>query len=151
MIDSKKLSKQQKLEYIKTIVYDFSISAYNIASNTNLTEAGIARILKGIAKNPHESSLNEIISYFDTLHNGSVNVSEKHIVDSLNPYYIPPISIEIEIKNQKQKIIELKKKIEDCEKYIESLLTYQRDMIEQELMSIEQNKIYKNVDPENLP
>ncbi|RTY90657.1 hypothetical protein EKM01_09440 [Flavobacterium sp. RSP46] len=150
MIDSKKISKQQKLEYIKTTVYDFSISAYNIASNTNLTEAGIARILKGIAKNPHESSLNEIISYIHT-YNGPEDVNEKHIVDILNPYYTPPISIETEIKNQKQKIIELKKKIEECEKYIKSLLTYQKNMIELELNIIEQNTIYKNVDPENLP
>ena len=59
------LTKKEKLNFILEKIEELGFSAYEISKDTNLTEAGIARILKGVAKNPHETSLNEIILFLE--------------------------------------------------------------------------------------
>lgn len=59
------LSKKEKLNFILEKVSEMNLSAYTISQNTTLTEAGVARILKGLAKNPHENSLNAIIEFLE--------------------------------------------------------------------------------------
>lgn len=59
------LNRQQKLKFVLEEVEKLGLTAYDIAKKSNLTEAGIQRILKGTAKNPHENSLNEIITVIE--------------------------------------------------------------------------------------
>lgn len=59
------LTKKEKLSFILEETKKNEISAYEIAKKTNLTEAGVSRILNGIVKNPHENSLNTIIEYLE--------------------------------------------------------------------------------------
>lgn len=59
------LNKKEKLEFILQKVSELGFSAYEISKEIKLTEAGVARIIKGIAKNPHETSLDEIILFLE--------------------------------------------------------------------------------------
>lgn len=59
------LTKQEKLKIIRDKIKELNISAYEIAKNTSLTEAGIGKIINGIVKNPHENTLNSIIEYLN--------------------------------------------------------------------------------------
>lgn len=75
----KSLSKKEILEIILQKVKEYNISAYEISNNCNMTEAGVARILKGIAKNPHENSLNSILFYLDQKkYINDINKVEEH-------------------------------------------------------------------------
>ena len=57
------LSKEEKLNFILQEVEKNNISAYEISRNTNLTDAGVGRILNKTVKNPHENTLNAIIEF----------------------------------------------------------------------------------------
>jgi transcriptional regulator with XRE-family HTH domain len=59
------LSKKEKLEFILEKVSELGFSAYEISKEIKLTEAGVSRILKGIAKKPHETSLDEILLFLE--------------------------------------------------------------------------------------
>lgn len=59
------LTKQEKLKIILEKIKELNISAYEIAKNTSLTEAGIGKILNGSVKNPHENTLNSILQYLN--------------------------------------------------------------------------------------
>lgn len=63
------LTKEEKLNKIFEITKEFQITAYEISQNTNITEAGIQRILTGRTKNPHENSINEILAYLKSRYN----------------------------------------------------------------------------------
>ena len=120
-------NKKQKLFYIIDFVETLGLSAYHLSRNTNLTEAGILRILNGTVKNPHESTLNEIISYLDTIGTKTPN----KIVPLLNKKQESNIAIENKTElanemeeqiNELKKIILLSKKInEPCEHHEEML------------------------------
>lgn len=60
------LTKKQKLDFIKKTVVEQQIKAYEIAKNTKLSEAGIGKLLNGVVKNPHESTLDSIILYLES-------------------------------------------------------------------------------------
>lgn len=57
------LTKLQKLKFILETLAENKISAYEISKNTKLTEAGVSRIIRKVAKNPHESSLDQILEF----------------------------------------------------------------------------------------
>lgn len=59
------LTKKEKLNFVLEKIQELGLSAYEISNNTNFTEAGVARIIKGISKNPHENSLNELILFLE--------------------------------------------------------------------------------------
>ena len=59
------LTKQEKLRIILDKIKELNVSAYEIAKNTSLTEAGIGKILNGSVKNPHENTLNSILNYLN--------------------------------------------------------------------------------------
>lgn len=81
------LSKKEKLEFVLEKCKELSISAYEIAKNTSLTEAGIIRILNGTSKNPHENTLNSIILFLEKKVLGN-NVSENiHIIEEEKEVY----------------------------------------------------------------
>lgn len=87
------LSKKEKLEKVLEKVSEFGFSAYEISKEVNLTEAGIARILKGIAKNPHENSINEILLFLEK----KVLGSQIGKLEEEKPIYAPePSSFDIE-------------------------------------------------------
>lgn len=58
-------SKHEKINFIIEKVSEKNLSAYTISKNTTITHSGASRIIKGISKNPHENSLNEIIKYIE--------------------------------------------------------------------------------------
>lgn len=60
------MTKKEKLKFVLEKTKEMQISAYDIAKNTTLTEAGVGRILNGTSKNPQENSLNSIITYLET-------------------------------------------------------------------------------------
>lgn len=71
-----------ELEEIKSLIKKHSISTYQISQDTNLSQPGLDKLLKGISKNPHRKTLNvlseylrkiEQKSYTPTLDNLSVN------------------------------------------------------------------------------
>lgn len=81
------LSKKEKLEFVLEKCKELSISAYEIAKNSNLTEAGIIRILNGTSKNPHENTLDSIILFLEKKVLGK-NISENlHIVEEEKEEY----------------------------------------------------------------
>ncbi len=57
------ITKQEKLKKIIIYVEDNDISAYEIAKNTKLTEAGIGKILNKVSKNPREMTVDAIYNY----------------------------------------------------------------------------------------
>lgn len=56
-------SKEEKIEKILQFTRDNNISAYEIAKNTKLTEAGIGKILNKSSKNPREMTVDAIFDY----------------------------------------------------------------------------------------
>jgi hypothetical protein len=81
------LTKKEKLNFILEKVEELGFTAYEISKDVNLTEAGIARILKGVAKNPHETSLNEIILFLEKKVLGSNLSTENNKVEEPEPTY----------------------------------------------------------------
>lgn len=80
------LTKQQKLDFILEKVEELKLSAYEISKGTNLTEAGIARIIKKIAKSPHENSLNQILEFLEKKVLGS-EIGKKNDLNSREIIY----------------------------------------------------------------
>jgi len=73
------LTKKEKLDFIKQQIENLNISAYTIAKKTNLTEAGIGKILNGTIKNPHESTIDTLLLYLEDKVLGSeINKVEEH-------------------------------------------------------------------------
>lgn len=81
------LNKKEKLEFIKQQIEKRGISAYTISKNTNLTEAGVGKILNGSVKNPHESSIDTIFLYIEKINTGSDISSESNKTEEPNSAY----------------------------------------------------------------
>ncbi|SHG28559.1 hypothetical protein [Flavobacterium johnsoniae] len=64
------LTKKEKLNFILEKVKEMEITAYDIAKNTTLTEAGVLRIINRTSKNPQENSLNAILLYLESKQTG---------------------------------------------------------------------------------
>ena len=60
------LSKKQKLEIVLEKIKELEISSYEIGKKTGLSIAGIDKLLSGIVKNPHESTLNTILEFLES-------------------------------------------------------------------------------------
>lgn len=71
------LTKEQKLNFILEQVKILGVSAYEISKKTNLTDAGVGRILNRSVKNPHENTLNTIIEFLESKVLGS-NLKENY-------------------------------------------------------------------------
>jgi transcriptional regulator with XRE-family HTH domain len=81
------LSKKEKLDFVLEKCKELGISAYEIAKNTDLTEAGIMRIFNGTSKNPHENTLNSIILFLEKKVLGK-NIGENiHILEEEKEEY----------------------------------------------------------------
>ncbi len=118
-------NKKQKLDYILDFVNALDLSAYHLSRNTNLTETGILRILNGTVKNPHESTLNEIISYLDSIgtpvDNNKLRDNEQECDIVIKDITVSASEIQEQI-NELKKIILLSKKINHpCDHYEEML------------------------------
>lgn len=59
----KKLTKSQKLSFIKEKASEYGLTAYRIAVGTALSEKGIKNILDGKVPNPHQSNVNTLYNY----------------------------------------------------------------------------------------
>jgi len=59
------LTKEEKYILVKDLSKKHQITAYEIAKNTNLSEAGVLNIITGKSKRPHESTIDEILNFFD--------------------------------------------------------------------------------------
>jgi transcriptional regulator with XRE-family HTH domain len=81
------LSKIEKLNFVLEKCKELSISAYEIAKNTDLTEAGIIRILNGTSKNPHENTLNSIILFLEKKVLGKNIGKNLHIIEEEKEEY----------------------------------------------------------------
>lgn len=77
------LSKKQKLDFVLKKIQELGLSAYEISNNTKMTEAGVARIIKGVAKSPHESSLNELISFLLNRTTGTNLDNNSHLINDV--------------------------------------------------------------------
>lgn len=58
-----KIRKKEKLEIILNYVEKHNISAYKIAKETKISEAGIGKILNKLSKNPQERTIDAIYDY----------------------------------------------------------------------------------------
>lgn len=115
------LTKEEKLIFILKTQKELNLSANTISKNTELTEAGVQRILKGISKNPQENSLNKIIEFFiaiktgiDTIKN-TVNENEAEYIKipSINELQQEIINSFKEIKELTKENVKLKELLEE--------------------------------------
>lgn len=129
------LTKEQKLKFILEEVEKLGVSAYEISKNTNLTDAGVGRILNGTVKNPHENSLNAIIDYLEKKVLGS-NLKEnntQNIISEPSQDYLSVSPNEVsEIEDEiiaRERIIQLNPKQKELQNQIIKLLRVQIDLI----------------------
>jgi predicted transcriptional regulator len=123
------LTKQERLRIIKEKIKELNISAYEIAKNTSLTEAGIGKILNGTVKNPHENTLNSIIEY---LNKSKFNESYNEII------HIIEEPKQKNIKSKNEAIEELKNCLEERNKLTKEIIKLQ--------ILLSKNKIpFKNI------
>ena len=94
------LTKKEKLEFVLKTVKEKQYSAYDIAKNTQLTEAGITRILDGTSKKPQENSLDAIMHFLIEKQTGS----EYKIKNTVN-YVNESTDVEYNINYQKENIV----------------------------------------------
>jgi transcriptional regulator with XRE-family HTH domain len=77
------LTKKQKLEFILEKVKEMELTAYDIGRKTKLSVSGIEKILNKTSKNPHEITLNKIITYLESLVLGT-NLKENNSNNLVN-------------------------------------------------------------------
>jgi len=121
------LTKKEKLDFIKQEIEKQHISAYTISKNTNLTEAGVGKILNGTVKNPHESSIDTILLYLEKRQLDGTLSTENTVEESqtvyekqdLNKKYISCIETEIKLLKEIARLQALlrKNKIEFDEEF----------------------------------
>lgn len=81
------LTKEEKLKFVLDKIQELGLSAYEISNNIKMTEAGVARIIKRVAKSPHESSLNELIQYLEKKVLGSNLDNNSQLLEEPKPNY----------------------------------------------------------------
>lgn len=59
------LTAKEKYKLVKDLTKKHKITAYEISKYTNLSQAGILNIISGRSIRPHESTLNEILSFLE--------------------------------------------------------------------------------------
>lgn len=57
------LSKKEKLEVFLRLCEENEVSANSVATSLNMGPSGILRIMKGVTKQPHESTVNNLYDY----------------------------------------------------------------------------------------
>ena len=123
------LTKQEKLKIILEKIKQLNISAYEIAKNTSLTEAGIGKILNGSVKNPHENTLDSILKY----------LNESKFKD--NPDEIIHIIEEPKQKNIRSKI----EAIEELKNCLEERNRLTKEIIKLQILLNKHNIPFKNI------
>jgi len=79
----KDLNKENKLLFILENVKKYSITAYEIGTNTELNISGIDRVLDGTTKNPQKTTVNIIYDYI----NNKYVTPKKNQVNEENSVY----------------------------------------------------------------
>lgn len=123
------LTKQEKLKIILEKIKELNISAYEIAKNTSLTEAGIGKILNGSVKNPHENTLNSILEY---LNNSKFKENFEEIIHIIE---------EPKQKNIKSKI----EAIEELKNCLEERNRLTKEIIKLQILLNKNNIPFKNI------
>lgn len=123
------LTKQEKLKIILEKIKELNVSAYEIAKNTSLTEAGIGKILNGTVKNPHDNTLNSILHY---LNNSKFNDNFEEIIHIIE---------EPKQKNIKSKIEE----IEELKNCLEERNKLTKEIIKLQILLSKNNIPFKNI------
>ena len=123
------LTKQEKLKIILKKIKELNISAYEIAKNTSLTEAGIGKILNGSVKNPHENTLNSILEY---LNNSKFKENFEEIIHIIE---------EPKQKNIKSKI----EAIEELKNCLEERNRLTKEIIKLQILLSKNNIPFKNI------
>ncbi|WP_424493943.1 S24 family peptidase [Salinimicrobium sp. GXAS 041] len=57
------MKHHKELLEIRSLAKNKGVTAYDIAKNTTLTEAGVGKILNGVTKSPHKSTVIELLNY----------------------------------------------------------------------------------------
>ncbi|KQS45942.1 hypothetical protein ASG38_15140 [Flavobacterium sp. Leaf359] len=88
----KDLTREEKLVSILQFVHEFNITAYEISKNTDLTAAGISRIINGKIKNPLNSTVNTIYDFIQTkyIQEKNQNINDRGLLVSKSknvPFY----------------------------------------------------------------
>lgn len=71
------MKNQREINEIKALVKSKGVTAYDIAKNTTLTEAGIGKILNGVTKSPHLTTVREILNYLHNYEGDKTGKAEK--------------------------------------------------------------------------
>lgn len=58
-------TKEEEVEDIVKIIKDKGFTAYEISKSTNLTEHGVAKIINGQSKRPHQSTIEELRNFLN--------------------------------------------------------------------------------------
>ncbi|MGG8495934.1 hypothetical protein ACQY1Q_05935 [Tenacibaculum sp. TC6] len=75
------ISKEEKINKILDFTQKNNISAYEIAKNTKLTEAGVGKILNKSSKNPRDLTVDEIYYYLFNDDNYPINETTEYSID----------------------------------------------------------------------
>lgn len=85
------LTKKQKLDFVIEKIKELELTSYEIGKKTNLSVAGIDKLVSGEVKNPHENTLNIIIDFLENKVLGS-NLKEnntQNLVEESKENYKP--------------------------------------------------------------
>ena len=96
------LTSEEKLKKIVILVDLHNITAYEIAKNTTISEAGVGKILNKLSKKPHINSVNAIYNYVIKYENAPIDyTNEKEFSPAINKTNYATILTKVEnlIKN----------------------------------------------------
>jgi hypothetical protein len=106
------LTKKEKLLYILEKVKETGYSAHYISKNTDLSEAGVQRILNGTSKSPQKKSLDAIIDLFNLDKNDAKKELEYINIPKIHEFQQEIISLYREAKNLRIEITRLERLLE---------------------------------------
>lgn len=101
------LTNEEKLKKIIVLTELHDITAYEIAKNTTITEAGVGRILNKVSKKPHTNTVNSIYNYV-------IKYEKKDINYTTEEEKLPVVN-EKSPPNYNSILIKLKKLIKELE------------------------------------
>lgn len=97
------LTKKEKLNFILEKLSEMEISAYELGKKTGLNISGLERIMNRSVKNPHENTLDSIITFLESKVLGSNIGKVEESKNSYNSNQLLPLTEEYMLECEKEK------------------------------------------------
>lgn len=98
------LTKEKKLQLIEQAVKDFDLTAYEVGHATNLNISSLQKLFDGETKNPHNSTLDTLLSYIETRRQGAALPGHKNFNPNISSVAEP--QSEYDNKSDKELLVE---------------------------------------------